>query len=169
MRVFALSSLPLRWLLLCCVIVTSGCGFHLRDDSALPPALQAVYLDGAERWPHLSNAVAIALAERGGADVSAELAKVRVNLLDESYQRRVVSINRQGQASEYELTYVVRYRVEEAAERQITRRRIYVFDPTNPLAGEAEAEQRVIQMRREAARQLVRHLAATLDGSTGQP
>ncbi|NOR79303.1 MAG: hypothetical protein GQ529_00485 [Methyloprofundus sp.] len=86
------------------VLLLSACGYHLRGSIDLPEALQKMYVRGASR--ELSDAIKQAFRSTSGELVKhAADAGMILNVIDEEYRRRTVSIDSSGYSNEYELTY----------------------------------------------------------------
>lgn len=82
----------------------SACGYHLRGALELPEALKKMYVKGAS--PELSTAVERTFRGTSGELVTkAEEAGMILNVLDEFYQRRTISLSSTGYSNEFELTY----------------------------------------------------------------
>lgn len=82
----------------------TACGYHLRGALELPEALKKMYVKGDS--PELAAAF-----ERTFRGTSGELvatageAGMILNVLDEFYQRRTISLSSTGYSNEFELTY----------------------------------------------------------------
>jgi len=86
------------------VFLLSACGYHLRGAIDLPEELQRMYVRGASAA--LSDAIKQAFRSTSGELVknSADAGMI-LNVIDEDYRRRTVSISSSGYSNEYELTY----------------------------------------------------------------
>ncbi len=82
----------------------TACGYHLRGAIDLPEALRKMYVQGAS--PELSAAIDRTFRSTAGELVARpEDAGMILNVLDEYYQRRTVSLSSTGYSNEYELIY----------------------------------------------------------------
>ena len=82
----------------------SACGYHLRGDIDLPPGLQKVYVRGASL--ELSEAIKQSFRSTSSQLVTSKAeAGLILNIIDEEYRRRTISISSQGYSNEYELEY----------------------------------------------------------------
>ena len=82
----------------------TACGYHLRGAIDLPEALKKMYVKGAS--PELSAAIERTFRTTAGELVSSpDQAGMILNVLDEYYQRRTVSLSSTGFSNEYELIY----------------------------------------------------------------
>ena len=90
--------------LLSVFFLLTACGYHLRGAIDLPEALQKMYVRGAST--ELSAAIKQAFRSTSGELVkNAADAGMVLNVIDEDYHRRTVSISSSGYSNEYELTY----------------------------------------------------------------
>ncbi|WP_428356740.1 LPS assembly lipoprotein LptE [Methyloprofundus sp.] len=91
-------------LLLVALLMLTACGYHLRGAIDLPEALRKMYVQGAS--PELSAAIDRTFRSTAGELVARpEDAGMILNVLDEYYQRRTVSLSSTGYSNEYELIY----------------------------------------------------------------
>ncbi len=155
--------LLLAWSLL------SGCGFHLRGAVDLPPDERVVALAGigldrpfARELQRLLDLVEGRLTR----DPKEAGSVVVVHQIQQD--RRIVSLDEHGKAIEFELIYRVRFEARKPdggvllPMQTVTIRRIYL-NPQFQIIGKSE-EEGVIreEMRREAARTLLRRLRRVL-------
>ncbi len=86
------------------VFLLTACGYHLRGSIDLPESLQKMYVRGASR--ELSEAIKQAFRSTTGELVSnAADAGMILNVIDEDYRRRTVSISSSGFSNEFDLIY----------------------------------------------------------------
>ena len=151
------------------LLALSACGFHLRGAVELPPDKKVIALQGID----VNNPFA--------RDLQLFLDLVEGKLVEEPEQagsvivihniregRRVVSLDQNGKAIEFELTFRVQYEIRSpdgeilSPQRTITIRRIYLNTQLQVI-GKSEEESVIRrEMRREAARTLLRHLEKVL-------
>jgi LPS-assembly lipoprotein len=141
----------------------SGCGFHLRTGAELPAALtKATYLESQDRYSGVAQELRIELRSAGAelTDDRAD-ASVLIRILNEHFQRRVLSVGSAGRASEYELFQEVTFAVEDPqgevllGPQTLRMTRDLVFDDTQLLGKVGEAEVIRRQMQRDLARQIM--------------
>ncbi|MCK9532652.1 MAG: LPS assembly lipoprotein LptE [Gammaproteobacteria bacterium] len=157
---------PLRAaLLLVLSAALAGCGFHLRGATVLPEAMTRTELRGAAVDGPLSVEVAQVLRNAGGAVVGpGEGATAVLHVANERVHRRVASVNAAGNASEYELRYVLTAALNApdgeilAPQQTVTVVRTYNYDTSNVLGASNEEELLLVEMRRQAVRQLLRQI-----------
>jgi LPS-assembly lipoprotein len=140
----------------------AGCGFQLRGTAALPfdtisvPAETQLAVDLQRSIASGTNAKVVPQ----DAGPQAILA-----LLSEGRERLILSLNSQGQVTEYELRYLVSFRVyspkgvEYVPSSQIVLRRPITFND-QVLAKEEEAELIYREMRQDMVQLIMRRLAA---------
>ena len=152
------------------VALLSGCGFHPRGGIELPAELTEVALEGTRPNGELGVALRNGFARVGGQVVdSGESASSVLVITQDSFSRRVLSVDSIGQANEYELAYTLGFRLDDpdgtnrVVQQSINLRRQYRFDPNLTLA-KADQEARLVrEMRQDAARQLLRRLKAGIE------
>ena len=90
--------------LLVTLLMLTACGYHLRGALELPEALKKMYVKGAS--PELSAAIERTFRGTSGELVAtADEAGMILNILDEFYQRRTISLSSTGYSNEFELIY----------------------------------------------------------------
>lgn len=147
----------------------SGCGFHLRSGPSLPDNINTVAIDSARAHAPLARALDKHLNVYGLNSVdkstqSATANNIHIYLLPEQLERQLLSVYPSGQVAEYELIYIVRYRVQfpgkEALMAQFEVVRDYQDDPDQVLAKSRELELMLDEMRDEAADIIIRRLSS---------
>lgn len=150
------------------VCVLSACGFQLRGSSAdavLPFKTMYIGLPensslGAELKRNIRSSIGTQVV-RDKKDAQAIL-----EVLDESRERLVLSLNSQGRVREYALNYKLRFRVVDNAGKEflppttIALKRDMSFTESQLLAKESEEELLYRDMQTDLVQQLLRRLAA---------
>lgn len=155
----------LRWFLLLSLLsLVSGCGFHLRGAMELPQDMERLRITGNTNSPFYYELERALIAAGGQVVKSAEAVTATLSIQGERYGRRVLTVDSTGRASEYELSMRVTYSLsapdgtELISSDEVSLRRDYRFNPGNVLASEAQEETLRDEMRRQAARQILRRL-----------
>ncbi len=144
----------------------AGCGFALRGttpDSQL--AFESVYVDAPKGTPlerELRNAV-----RSGGTALSADpkSAEVLLRVLSQAEEKKLMTLNLQGQVREFVLTYRVRFEVTDTQNRkllqppEIALQTIVSYSESQALAKELEERLTYDDLRRDAVSQIMRQLA----------
>lgn len=153
------------FLLLLAASVINACGFHLRGAVELSDELSPVYLQQngvfalAREIKSLLASNKISLAE------NEKQSKTQLSLIDETKNRRILSVDSSGRAREYLLSYKVRFSITinkaEKVEDAVSLTRSLLFDPDAVLAISNETEVLYKDMRRDAARRILLKLQAT--------
>ena len=146
-----------------------ACGFHLRGDVELPPALQETYLESRNPYTGIARALRVELEAAGGRIVeSSEHASAVLHIVREISENRILSVGSTGKASEYELFNEVVFSLSDAQGKVLIKpqtlrmSRDLVFDETELLGKISEAEGIHRQMRRNLARQIIIRIGAGL-------
>ena len=150
-------------------VLVTGCGFHLRSSPSLPDDINTVAIESARSHAPLARALDKRLNVYGLTSVSVDKTvrsnqNVNIYLLPEKLERQLLSVYPSGQVAEYELIYVVRYRVQfpgkDAVMVQFEVVRDYQDDPDQVLAKSRELELMLNEMRDEAADIMIRRLSS---------
>ncbi|PKM21876.1 MAG: hypothetical protein CVV10_07160 [Gammaproteobacteria bacterium HGW-Gammaproteobacteria-14] len=142
-------------------LTVSACGWQLRGVNQ-PMALDSVSLMGGESRSRLD--IQDVLRSQGLLVIND--APVLIRLTNESWQRRTISVDRQGRASGIELRYQLYWQLTDRDKKPLTSRRqvqvsrSYQVDPANAVAASDEDQLTREIMRREAANVLARQLRA---------
>ena len=153
--------------LLLMVMIAGGCGYQLRGAVSLPPELDGIHVAG----PRDIGAALTLVLDGGGIQVqsSRDSASAVLRLRDELFDRRVLSVDAStGKEREFELAYRVAFELigadgEELLPMQtVSLVRDYVFDANAVLGKSREQDVLHAEMRRDAATQIVRRIAASL-------
>jgi LPS-assembly lipoprotein len=155
------------------ISVVSSCGWQLRGASDLPPEMAHVYVEGLSRKNRFVQDLDRELAfADGGVTRDPESAGVILKVLDDQFERRVVSLSEEGKATEYELIYRIRVELEKPdgssllPTQTIEIRRAY-FNPQVRVIGKSEEESQIRRdMYKEAVRTLLRRTEIALSHSS---
>ncbi len=165
----------LTGLLLTAAAAAGGCGFRPRGSRVAVGDLGRLFVD-ADRDVSIAPELRDALS---GQDFqladNRDQAEVIVRVSDEEIAERIVSLQRSGRVSEFELSHAVDLVVQRTGdgaaadvERQPNRiqvRREYTYDETEVLGKDNEAHTLREEMRIELVRQIVLRTLASLSES----
>ena len=146
------------------VLLLVACGFQMRGEWQLPSAMQQTVMSGGS--PALYREL-----QREFRSASAKLSRPEGNIssahlfiLQNQLEKRVLSVDSRGKVVEYEIYYLLRFKVLDGkgnqlvSEQQINMTRDYPFAATNVIgAGQEETLQRD-ELYRDMARQLMRRI-----------
>jgi LPS-assembly lipoprotein len=146
------------------MLALSGCGLHLHGmGEGQVTAFRFVNLVGAS--PVLTQSIQQTLALRGAARLSnLNQAELQIIVRDESQDKQVLSLNRFGQVSEYQLRYTVVFDIYQPdGQMLLEKQSIYLqhalpFTENAILAKEREELQINQGMLQDAAEQILRRL-----------
>ncbi len=149
----------------------SACGFHLRKEAHLPPAMQRVHLDIADASSPLARALAKALPRSGAelvdrAGTGVAVMKIGTN----AFSTDVLTVGGNARASEYSLRYHVEFEVNDAAGQALLPRqtielsRDFTFDASQALGVAAETDLLRKELLRDMVDAILRRLQAMAHG-----
>lgn len=148
-------------------IPLAGCGYQLRGslpESQLP--FESVYLDTASGTPLERDLRTALRAQRTARLVDdPKAAAISLRVLDDKRERKVLTLNAQGQVREFSLTYRIRYEVADRDNRkllqpaEIALQAILSYSESQVLAKEQEEKLIFDDLRRDAVSQIMRQLA----------
>lgn len=144
----------------------SGCGFHVRGQAPLPPALAAPYLEASDHYSPLYAALVTHLRAAGArlaTDPAAATAVIHLHKDDTG--RELLSVSARNTPGEYEVYYSVEYSVtasggELLARQRATLTRDFAYDENAVLAKEHEEQSLRTALADELAGLVLRRLAA---------
>ena len=155
-------------LLMLCALALAACGFHLRGASDL--AFKTLYIQKGGA-PALAAELTRSLKFNGITVVIVpEQAELQLDLMSETYQKRILSLSGGGKVSEYELIYNIIFRTRTSATdpwgapQTVEQRRDYSYDNTLLLAKEGEEARLNSDMRTDATREIIRRLSVLKPG-----
>lgn len=146
-------------------VAMAGCGFHLRGSASLPDSLKTMYIQGVNVQQGLGLELKRSLA---GNDVKIlsdyQTGSAVLTVLDNKFERRVLSVGSGAKVSEYQLYGSLRYKLTDKNGQVIIESerleavRDYRFDQNQVLA----ADQEEAQLRQALNEQLVQSLLRRL-------
>lgn len=145
------------------VMTLASCGFHLRGQQKLPFESLVISPEG--------SALGVVLKREIEAGSEARVVRTpskssyRLQILNESNDRIILSLDATGQVREYQLRYRVAFRLVDARGEVVIPRselfltRLLSYDISEILAKESEAALLYRNMQIDAANQIIRRLA----------
>jgi LPS-assembly lipoprotein len=149
-------------------VTSVGCGFRLRGEAHLPPAMSVTYLEGAGGKGAIGMGLRAALQNAGVAvTTDRSQATAILNTLDYRSGRRVLSVNASGKVQEYQLYSLFVFEVRDAKGRIITPRqsislaRNFFFNQDDVLGMVNEQDSIQQEMNRDLVRLAILRLEAS--------
>lgn len=157
--VFAVSAL-----LMTCL---SGCGFHLRGttpDSQL--SFDSVYLETPRGTP-LERELRVAIRSQGDVILAPDQKSgaVTLRILSEAQEKKILTLNAQGQVREFSLLYRVNFEVADKDNKKLLKpnelalQAFLSYSESQALAKETEERMTYNDLRRDAVSQIMRQLS----------
>ena len=123
----------------------SGCGFHLRGQADLPPELARTHIVGVSPHSEFAANLRQQLRANGVKIVAAEQSTSTLRITLNQSGKRVLSVDQNGKALEFELYSVVAFEVTGQDKKMLLKNqtislsRAFLFD-VNDVLGKAEEE-----------------------------
>jgi LPS-assembly lipoprotein len=156
------------WLLL--ALALGGCGFQLRGEQKLP--FETIFVNTPPNSPlgaTLSRQIRTGTGTRTVPDASE--ASAVLDILGESRDKEILTLNAQGRAVEYKLTYRLRFRLHDGKGREyiapteMRAQRDISINDSQVLAKESEESLLYRDMQTDLVQQLLRRIAAIRPGA----
>ncbi|SFC29052.1 LPS assembly lipoprotein LptE [Pseudoalteromonas denitrificans] len=152
---------------LLCALVLSGCGFKLKKASVLPQELRylTVTSDDAKSalYRQLKKQLIKAKVDFSDNANGRQANSPQLILNRDKLDRRTLSLFKNGQVAEYELTYHVAYQLIRPGEKLVQQKfelyRTYQDDPNQALAKAKELDIILAEMRLQASDRIIRELS----------
>jgi len=146
------------------VCVLQACGFKLRGSIELSPDMSPIYLQQNSVLELAREIESLLISNKIDLVDDEKQSKAQLVLVKEAKKRRVLSVDSNGRAREYLLSYAVTFSIKigsaKAAEDKISISRSLLFDADAVLAVANESEVLYKDMRRDAARLILLKLQA---------
>ncbi len=142
--------------LLALLMMIQSCGFHLRGELNLPKNLSPMFIEPNTAF-ELSREIKSLLANNSVISTdNAEASNAQLELVKETKERSVLSVDSNGRAREYRLTLTVIFSFKahgiEVEMDKVVLSRSLLFDTGTVLAVENESEVLYREMQRDASR-----------------
>jgi len=147
------------------LFLLGACGFTLRGTTELPLELQTLQVESPSPNSAIVREVGRMLRNNDVTLTATPSEAVwRLDIGGEESSERILSVNANARAGEYELTMNVAMQLRRGTQllgpETLSVSRVYLADPENAVAKNEEAELIRSEMRRELAQQVLRRLQA---------
>ncbi len=148
--------------------LVAGCGFHMRGaNGAYNLPFATVYLTLGEN-SSIGAEIRRNIRAYPGTEVVSDpkMAQAIIEVLGESRDKTILTINSQGLVREYSLAYTLRFRVKDNRERELLEptsivvKRSLSYNETSVLGKESEEKLLYRDMQTDLVQQMLRRLAA---------
>lgn len=148
-------------------VAIAGCGFHLRGAANLPDSLKQIYVQGINLKQGLGLTLQRGL-KQNGVDVVSDYQKESavLTILDNRFERRVLSVGSNAKVSEYELYGLLKFKITDGEGKLIVEPqtleaiRNYQFDQTQVLSSDSEEALLRENLNQQLVQSLLRRLSA---------
>jgi len=146
------------------LLMITSCGFHLRGITEI--SFKTISLEGKE-LSFTKNLKKTLASNKVSIILPTENPELRIELLSEESEKRILSLSGQGLVREFEIFYRVRYRIKTidsetwSQENIIETRRDFTFSDSNLIGKEEEERQLNESMRNEAITNLFNQIQLT--------
>jgi len=149
------------------LMVMMGCGFHLRGVADLSDNLKTMYIEGLNLQRGMGLDLKRGLVSNGIVVVErAQQHTAVLKIIENRFDRRVLSVGSNAKVSEYELYALIRFSVMDvegkmlAEIQQVEAQRDYQFDENEVLGREAEENLLRDEINKELVQSMLRRLSA---------
>ena len=149
------------------LLTLAGCGFQLRGTATVPEHLKTMYIQGIDLQQDLGRELKRGLQ---GNDVlvldSYQQGSAILTVLDNTFERRVLSVGSDAKVSEYDLYRSLTYKITDengqvlSADQKLIAQRDYQFDQDKVLASEQEEAELRKQLNQQLVQSVLRRLTA---------
>ncbi len=161
---------------LACLLLLSGCGFHVRGDIPGSTQEKTLFMTGVGKGnPFYADFRQILTAGGGIMAVKPTEANAIVNVIQVKHLRRPITLSAVGRANMFDLTFRVLYEVQNPKgdilipEKELLVRREYFNTQGSPLGQGLEEAQMRTEMEKEAAQTLLRQVVFSLREKMAAP
>jgi len=154
-------------------LATAGCGFQLRGEQKLP--FETIFVNTP---PNSQLGATLGRQIRSGTDTRtvplAAEANAVLEILGESRDKEILTLNAQGRAVEYKLIYRLRFRLHDGkgreyiASTELRAQRDISINDSQVLSKESEEALLYRDMQTDLVQQLLRRIAAVRAGRADQ-
>ena len=148
-----MNAIQKKFITLIILLMITSCGFHMRGMTEI--SFKTISLEGKE-LSFTKNLKKILNSNKVAIVLPSENPELRVELISEESEKRILSLSGQGLVREYEIFYRVRYRIKTtesetwSQENTLETRRDFTFSDANLIGKEEEERQLNESMRNEA-------------------
>jgi LPS-assembly lipoprotein len=145
-------------------LLSSGCGFQLRDKAELPAVLARTHIAGLSPYDDLNVDLSRVLRANGVKIVDAKQATAILRINDRQQGRRVLSVGADGKVREFELYTTVNFDVIgkgnglKLKDQSLTQTRDFAFSETDVYGKASEAHLLYQDMEEELVRLMLYRL-----------
>jgi len=153
-----------KFITLFMLLMITSCGFHLRGMTEI--SFKTISIEGKE-LSFTKNLKKTLVSNKVSIILPTENPELRIELLSEESEKRILSLSGQGLVREFEIFYRVRYRIKTidsetwSQENIIETRRDFTFSDSNLIGKEEEERQLNESMRNEAITNLFNQIQHT--------
>jgi LPS-assembly lipoprotein len=147
------------------LVVLVGCGFHLRGAADIPDTLKTMYVQGVDLNSGLGRELKLALTRNGVNVVTSYQDDAAVlTIIENSIERRVLSVGSDAKVSEYELFGTAKFTIVDsqgqalAEQQEVHASRDLQFDQDQVLGKVEEAQ----LLREQINQQMVQSILTRL-------
>lgn len=169
MKLQRIQNLVIISTLLLLMLGSNGCGWRLRGQIDLPPEMERTFLKGTAPYSELGVLLQNKLKGADASLVSEQnQATAILHILEDKVDKRVLSIDSTGRASEYELNYILRFKLTDKSgktlvdEQTVTTVRELSYDSENVLSTSDEEQRLKKDMVRFGVQQMLRRINISL-------
>tara|TARA_B100000780_G_C21056525_1_gene424483 strand:+ start:182 stop:655 length:474 start_codon:yes stop_codon:yes gene_type:complete len=147
-------------LILIFTLLITSCGFQLRG--ALDNSFNSIQIDGGSVG---LTKVLKKKYKQSGVEVKDSSAEKFIEIIKDEFDKRILTLSSTGTIREYELNYLVLYRIKNSNNEwgptiRITSRRIYSYDDQDIVAKQEEEKNLIKGMKEQIIRTMTSQISA---------
>lgn len=145
------------------IALMSGCGFQLRGTADIPPALRAMAVTSTDGNSDILRELRRSLLASDVTLLESPGGAYELVVGAEDSSERILSVNANARAGEYEITMTVPFQLRNGAATLLgpeilVVEKVYLADPNSAVAKAEERELMETEMRRELVNRILRRL-----------
>jgi len=148
------------------LVALAGCGFHLRGSATLPDSLKTMYIQGISLQQDLGLELKRGLTRNDVLVIeSYQEGSAVLTVLENKYERRVLSVGSDAKVSEYALHGLLRFKVTDgdgkvmSDSQKVEAQRDYRFNQEQVLASDQEEALLHKELNQQLVQSVLRRLS----------
>lgn len=155
-----------KLLIVVCLAVLAGCGFHPRGAMVLPEDMGPLRVVSSDPYSPLAESLSEAMTRAGAmpADPTLTTGVTTLEIHSERWGDIPIAIDQQGRALEFSLKYAVVFSMRDTLDREVIPQQVvelsrdYVAPPADAIGRSSERDLLAKELRREMSASILRRI-----------